>query len=92
MPSQASRIPVRCEQKRRFPTSRSHSLSETHLFSFANVSTDNVCPFPALKQSATDEINGFPGKPYFISYKSNVSLYLFSFSFSPHNANFLKEC
>ena len=70
----------------------SHTLSKTHFFSFANVSTDNVFPFPALKQSATDEINGFPGKPYFMSYKSNVSLYPFSLFFSPHNANFLKEC
>ena len=72
--------------------SPSHTLSETHFFSFANVSTNNVYPFPALKQSATDEINGFPGKPYFMSYKSNVSLYPFSLFFSPHNANFLKEC
>ena len=68
-------------RKSAVPYSPSHTLSETHFFfSFANVSTNNVCPIPALKQSATDEINGFPGKPYFMSYKSNVSLYPFSLS------------
>ena len=82
MPSQASRIPVRCEENRRLPTPLPTLDRKLFFFffSFANVSTNNVCPFPALKQSATDEINGFPGKPYFMSYKSNVSLYPFSLS------------
>lgn len=55
----------------------SHSPSDPHFLSFTNFPTNNVCPFPALKQSTTDEMNGVPGKRYFISYKLNMFLYPF---------------
>ena len=58
-------------QKRRFLPS-SHTPLGPHFLSFSNDSINNVCPFAALKQSTTDEMNGFSGKPYFISYKLNV--------------------
>ena len=76
MPRQASRI--QCETKAAVPYPPSHTPSEPQFLSFANVPTNNDCPFPEMKQSTTDEINGFPGMSYFISYKSDMFLYPFS--------------
>ena len=67
------------KQKRRFSIPfPCHTPSEPQFLSFANVPTNNAWPFPEMKESTTDEINGFPGMSYFISYKSDMFLYPFS--------------